>query len=144
MKSTVSKFVTYVMIVGFFLQAVTPVLGSLNDLESRWQEILARVAQFRLRTVKRLVSPAACNERIDQRLPSTERLQQMTSKQMTTKGSSRDMRWYECQTCGYLYDPADGDSGSGVARGTSFRDLPDHWVCPICEVGRDAFKALDD
>ena len=40
---------------------------------------------------------------------------------------------YVCTVCGYVYDPAQGDPDSGVAPGTSFDDIPDDWVCPICD-----------
>jgi len=53
------------------------------------------------------------------------------------------MRKYECDACGYIYDPAVGDPDNGVAPGTAFEDLPDDWVCPLCGVGKDEFSAVD-
>ena len=49
---------------------------------------------------------------------------------------------YECTVCGYIYDPEKGDPESGVNPGTSFEDLPDDWVCPVCGVGKDDFEEL--
>lgn len=49
---------------------------------------------------------------------------------------------YECQVCGYIYDPAKGDPDSGIAPGTAFEDLPDTWVCPVCGATKDQFKKL--
>ncbi len=46
---------------------------------------------------------------------------------------------YRCSVCGYVYDPEVGDPDSGIAPGTSFDDLPNNWVCPICGVGKDKF-----
>ena len=46
---------------------------------------------------------------------------------------------YVCSTCGYVYDPEEGDPVGGIAPGTSFDDLPDEWVCPICGVSKDQF-----
>lgn len=54
------------------------------------------------------------------------------------------MRRYICRMCGYIYDPAQGDSDNGVTSGTSFEDLPDDWVCPQCGVGKEEFEALED
>ena len=45
---------------------------------------------------------------------------------------------YECP-CGYVYDPALGDTDIGVAPGTVWEDVPEDWVCPICGLGKDAF-----
>jgi rubredoxin len=48
---------------------------------------------------------------------------------------------FVCETCGYIYDPAEGDPGGGINPGTEFADLPDSWVCPTCGVGKDGFSA---
>lgn len=50
------------------------------------------------------------------------------------------MEKMECSVCGYVYDPADGDAMSGVAAGTSFADLPDDWVCPVCGAPKSQFN----
>jgi len=44
-----------------------------------------------------------------------------------------------CDPCGYVYDPAEGDSSNGIKPGTAFADLPAGWVCPLCGVGKDQF-----
>lgn len=45
-------------------------------------------------------------------------------------------RKYKCSECGYIYDPVAGDPEHGVKPGTSFKDLPDNWVCPGCGAGK--------
>lgn len=50
------------------------------------------------------------------------------------------MEKYVCTACGYVYDPKLGDVDNGVAPGTSFDDIPDEWVCPVCGVGKDMFE----
>ncbi len=50
------------------------------------------------------------------------------------------MKKYICQVCGYVYDPAEGDPDHGVAAGTSFEDLPEDWVCPICGAEKSDFS----
>ena len=52
------------------------------------------------------------------------------------------MKKYECQPCGYIYDPEKGDPDGGIAPGTPFEDIPDDWVCPLCGVGKDSFQPL--
>lgn len=49
------------------------------------------------------------------------------------------MSKYFCTVCGYVYDPAEGDPESGVAPKTSFEDVPDDWLCPVCNVTKDMF-----
>ncbi len=50
---------------------------------------------------------------------------------------------YECTVCGYVYDPEIGDPDSGIKPGTPFEEIPDDWVCPICEVTKDEFKRIE-
>lgn len=50
---------------------------------------------------------------------------------------------YQCNICPYIYDPAEGDPDNGVPPGTAFEDLPDDWVCPLCQVSKDEFTAID-
>ncbi len=53
------------------------------------------------------------------------------------------MKKYECDACAYVYDPEKGDAENGIEPGTSFEDLPDDWVCPVCGVGKDEFSAKE-
>ena len=50
------------------------------------------------------------------------------------------MEKFECDVCGYVYDPKDGDDMNGVAPGTAFKDLPDDWVCPVCGAPKSQFS----
>lgn len=47
---------------------------------------------------------------------------------------------YKCKVCGYVYDPANGDPDSGIKPGTSFEELPDSWVCPVCAAPKSEFE----
>ncbi|MDD4876948.1 MAG: rubredoxin [Dehalococcoidales bacterium] len=53
------------------------------------------------------------------------------------------MHKYECAICGYIYDPEIGDPDSDIKPGTSFEELPDDWVCPICGAAKDDFQRLE-
>lgn len=53
--------------------------------------------------------------------------------------SGNDTGGYLCAICDYVYKPAKGDPGTGIAPGTPFDDLPDDWVCPICGAGKMVF-----
>ena len=53
------------------------------------------------------------------------------------------MKKYICDVCGYIYDPAEGDPDNGVAAGTSFEDIQEDWLCPLCGVGKDQFSVQE-
>lgn len=52
-----------------------------------------------------------------------------------------DNQRYECVECKYIYNPKFGNEKAGVKPGTSFDDLPETWVCPVCGEGKDMFEA---
>ena len=52
------------------------------------------------------------------------------------------MKKYECTVCGYIYDPEEGDPENSIDPGTSFEDLPEDWLCPVCGVGKEEFEEV--
>jgi rubredoxin len=53
------------------------------------------------------------------------------------------MTKWRCTVCGYIYDPEQGDPESGIEPGTTFEELPDDWVCPICGATKDQFEKVE-
>ncbi|MCP4581061.1 MAG: rubredoxin [candidate division Zixibacteria bacterium] len=53
------------------------------------------------------------------------------------------MTKYVCDVCGWIYDPAVGLPDEGIEPGTSFKDLPDDFICPECGVGKDDFSPVE-
>ena len=49
---------------------------------------------------------------------------------------------YECDVCGYIYDPQQGNIENGIEPSTSFEELPEDWVYPECGVGKESFSEL--
>ena len=54
-----------------------------------------------------------------------------------TEGPSGET--WECDVCGWVYDPHDGDADGNVAPGTAWEDIPDDWECPVCGAGMEDF-----
>ena len=48
-----------------------------------------------------------------------------------------------CESCGFIYDPAEGDPDGGVPPGTAFEDIPDDWFCPVCGARKRDFTPYD-
>lgn len=85
--------------------------------------------------VKRGTTPATA--------PSHISVEKVNNKQDKKKEDNK-MKKYQCSVCGYVYDPALGDPDSGIAPGTSFEDIPEDWVCPICGVSKDQFELVEE
>ena len=60
-------------------------------------------------------------------------------KQPTAAKGELTMEKYKCQVCGYVYDTKEGDLDSGVKPGTTFDQVPEDWVCPVCGADKSAF-----
>lgn len=58
------------------------------------------------------------------------------------RAKTEDSQKYQCEVCGWIYDPVLGDPEHGIAPGTPFEDIPDDWVCPLCGASKDQFKPI--
>ena len=47
-----------------------------------------------------------------------------------------------CCGCGYEYIPEEGDAEADVKPGTSFKELPEEWMCPECGEAKNNFIAI--
>ena len=47
---------------------------------------------------------------------------------------------YECIQCKYIYNPKVGNEKANIKPGTTFEELPETWVCPVCGEGKDMFE----
>ena len=50
------------------------------------------------------------------------------------------MAKYVCSVCGYIYDEAKGIPEEGIASGTTWEELPEDWVCPLCGAEKSEFE----
>jgi rubredoxin len=48
-------------------------------------------------------------------------------------------RTWQCGTCGFIYDEAEGLPAEGIAAGTRWEDIPDSWCCPDCGMSKAQF-----
>ena len=50
---------------------------------------------------------------------------------------------YVCDVCGWEYDEEEGAPELGIAPGTVFDDLPEDFLCPLCDVGKEMFSPAE-
>lgn len=53
------------------------------------------------------------------------------------------MAKWRCTVCGYVYDEEEGDPDNDIEPGTTFEELPDDWVCPLCGAPKDQFEKIE-
>ena len=49
-----------------------------------------------------------------------------------------------CESCGFIYEPEEGDPDGDIAAGTPFEDVPDDWYCPVCGARKVDFTPFDE
>jgi len=50
---------------------------------------------------------------------------------------------YICSSCGFIYDPDEGDPDGGIPPGTAFDEIPDTWFCPVCGARKADFEPYE-
>ena len=60
---------------------------------------------------------------------------------MSTDTASQ--RWI-CESCGLIYDPAEGDPDGDIPPGTPFEDIPEDWYCPVCGARKQDFIPYEE
>ena len=58
-------------------------------------------------------------------------------------GTETKQLWI-CSSCGFIYDPEEGDPDGGIPPGTAFEDIPDSWFCPVCGARKADFDPFDE
>lgn len=56
---------------------------------------------------------------------------------------SAPYKTWQCRTCGYLYDEAEGDAGEGLAHGTRWGGVQRTWICPLCATPKAEFDRVE-
>lgn len=70
---------------------------------------------------------------------SSESVEDLTSEHQLPEPKMMDR--YECDACGYIYEPARGD-GNTIAIGTAFEDIDTSWRCPVCGATKRQFRNI--
>lgn len=52
------------------------------------------------------------------------------------------MNAWQCIVCGFIYDEAKGMPDDGIAPGTTWVDVPEHWECPDCGTTKSDFEMV--
>src|ERR1700733_13639134 len=53
------------------------------------------------------------------------------------------VKWI-CGSCGFIYDPAEGDPDGGIPSGTPFEEIPETWFCPVCGARKRDLEPYED
>lgn len=54
-----------------------------------------------------------------------------------------ELKKWQCLTCGFVYDEAEGWPEDDIEPGTRWQDVPEHWVCPECGTPKSDFEMVE-
>ena len=50
---------------------------------------------------------------------------------------------FECRSCGYIYDPTEGNKKLNIPKGTPFSEIDGKtFACPVCRAGKNLYKDI--
>ena len=50
---------------------------------------------------------------------------------------------FECRSCGYIYDPIEGNKKLNIPQNTPFSDIDGNtFACPVCRAGKNLYKDI--
>ena len=57
--------------------------------------------------------------------------------------SNLEQNRFECRSCGYIYDPAEGNKKLNIPKNTSFLEIDGNtFACPVCRAGKNLYKDI--
>ena len=57
--------------------------------------------------------------------------------------SNLEQNRFECRSCGYIYDPSEGNKKLNIPKNTAFLDLDGNtFACPVCRAGKNFYKDI--
>ena len=62
---------------------------------------------------------------------------------MTASEKDAGFRTWQCMTCGFIYDEAEGLPEEGIPAGTRWEDVPADWICPLCGTPKADFEMIE-
>ena len=50
---------------------------------------------------------------------------------------------FECRSCGYIYDPVEGNKKLNIPKNTPFSEIDGNtFACPVCRAGKNLYKDI--
>ena len=73
-----------------------------------------------------------------------DKLSDNSSDEMTkTSTPNLEQNRFECRSCGYIYDPSEGNKKLNIPQNTPFSELDGNtFACPVCRAGKNFYKDI--
>ena len=88
------------------------------------------------------IQPASEENKIVADLEKGKPLENQT-KEAIDLPSNLEQNRFECRSCGYIYDPSEGNKKLNIPKNTPFLELDGNtFACPVCRAGKNFYKDI--
>ena len=89
------------------------------------------------------IQPTSEENKIDGNLENDKLYENSSGVEVKSSESNLEQNRFECRSCGYIYDPSEGNKKLKIAKDTPFSELDGKtFVCPVCRAGKNFYKDI--
>ena len=89
------------------------------------------------------IQPASEEDKILENFEKDKLSENSTDTNVKSTSSNLEQNRFECRSCGYIYDPSEGNKKLRIPQNTAFAELDGNtFACPVCRAGKNFYKDI--
>ncbi len=89
------------------------------------------------------IQPTSEENKIVEKIEKDELSDNSSEIKIGTSNSNLEQNRFECRSCGYIYDPSEGNKKLDIPKNTPFAALDGNtFACPVCRAGKNFYKDI--
>ena len=89
------------------------------------------------------IQPTPNENKIVRNSEKEELSENVLKADVESPSSNLEQNRFECRSCGYIYDPSEGNKKLKIVPNTPFSALDGNtFVCPVCRAGKNFYKDI--
>ena len=89
------------------------------------------------------IQPSPENNQTVEDLETKEALEKFTETKDKLTPPNLEHNRFECRSCGYIYDPSEGNKKLNIPQNTPFSKIDGNtFACPVCRAGKNLYKDI--
>ena len=89
------------------------------------------------------IQPTSEENKIVESLKEDNLSKDTSEVNITQPSINLEQNRFECRSCGYIYDPSEGNKKLNIPKNTPFSELDGNtFACPVCRAGKNFYKDI--
>ena len=89
------------------------------------------------------IQPPSEENKIDQKVEKDSFSGNSSQLKTDEPSINLEQNRFECRSCGYIYDPSEGNKKLKIPQNTPFASLDERtFACPVCRAGKNFYKDI--